>query len=372
MNRKNRKVVIVGAGPAGSTAAYYVRESEVVILDQHTFPRHKACGGGLLNAADWGQAFENFATIESQLPRHPIEDTVVYWDHRLVFTRPGPVGWHVCRDEFDNLLLETALAKGNVTYRRFRLTSVAAREGKVILSDGKEEIIADQVIGCDGWRSTVARFLGNPLIRPVQYGACAEFDIHCTPPDKVHLLFGWKREFGYGWVFPTRRGCYLGVGFIEPSVSIKKRLEELLSFCMENGIIPVQNSIERTFGAPDPLYVAETYAHRNILLAGDAMGLVKQVSGEGIYFAMISGKIAGETVDLGGNVETEYIQRIQPLIREVTFRRHLPPKRLGIAMLNTAFFLMSYAPGRERLQNILLNEIFRRYKLPTGSRYRRY
>src|SRR6185503_13491244 len=181
-------VVVVGGGPAGSTAAYYIHDKTVLIIDAKDFPRHKACGGGLLNSRDWPNVFDNFAEIENELHIHPLENINIYWGDKPIFSRPGPIGDHVRRLEFDNLLLKAALRKGNVTYRRFQLHSITQHKDRVILSDRNENIVARYVVGCDGWNSKVARSLGNASLIPRQYGTCLEYDVACIPIKTVYVM----------------------------------------------------------------------------------------------------------------------------------------------------------------------------------------
>ncbi len=368
-------VVIVGAGPAGATAAYHIGDREVLIVDRKAFPRQKSCGGGLLNSRDWHRIFRNFAEIKDQLAVHPAEGITMYWDKKPMFSRMGHIFDHVRRVEFDHLLLQASLRKGNVSFRHFAVSSIERRGGDVILSDGKEEIVAKCVIGCDGWNSVVARHIGNapPSLKKREYGSCLEYDIACDPVvSGAHIMFCWRKQIGYGWVFPTSTGCYVGVMNIGTCPHpIKEYLDELVAFCVEHGVIPPRHSIERTFGAPDPIHVPRTYCNgNNLLLAGDAMGLVKQLTGEGIFFAMLSGMIAGEVIQRSGEVAFEYARRIRSAIGEVTFLKNVPPRAIMMPALRTFAFLLQHGPFKERLQNGFLNELCRRHDLPSESCYR--
>ena len=288
-----KPIVIVGAGPAGSTAAYYLANRDVLIVDKKSFPRHKPCGGGLLNSRDWGLYFGNFSAIQPNLHTHPVFGMTMYWDTKPVFAREGHLFDHVRRVEFDDLLLQAALKKSNVSFRQFSVSSVTLRGNEVIVSNGKDEIAASCVIGCDGWNSQVARCLGNPSLKKNQFGSCMEHDIACDPTSRAHVFFCFRQELGYAWVFPASTGCYVGLGFVGNYVKpLRTYLDDFLDYCIGQGIVPKSASIRNTFGAPDPIFIPQTYSHDNALLAGDAMGLVKQISGEGIFFAMLSAKIS--------------------------------------------------------------------------------
>ncbi len=368
-------VVVVGAGPAGSTAAYHIPNRDVLIIDRKRFPREKSCGGGLLNARDWHKIFPNFAEIKDQIATcHSAEDIEMYWNEKPIFFRKGHIFDHVRRKEFDYLLLNAALRKSNVSFRCFNAASIERRDGKIIISNGRDEIISDVVIGCDGWDSVVSRHLGNkpPNLEKREYGTCFEYDITCAPIGHTRIMFAWKQEVGYAWVFPTSTGCYVGVMCIgTPRRPLKEYVDELVQFCLGCGIIHRPYWIERRFGAPDPIHVPRTYyAGNNMLLAGDAMGLVKQITGEGIFFAMLSGMIAGQVIERGGEIAIEYANRIAHAVKEVTFLRNVPPRTFMMPALRAFALLMQYSPiKRVQLQDAFLNALCRRRHLPEWSAY---
>lgn len=369
-----KPIVIVGAGPAGATAAYHIDDHEVLILDRREFPREKPCGGGLVNSRDWHRTFRNFAEIKDQLAVHPAENITMYWNERPLFSRTGHIFDHVRRAEFDHLLLKAALRKDNVAFRRFSVSSIERRDGNVILSNGREEIVGTCVVGCDGWNSVVSRHIGNtaPELKKRQYGKCLEYDVVCDPVAETHIMFCWRKEMGYAWVFPTSTGCYVGIISIGPNVrSLRTCLKELVTFCVDRGIISENYSVRDEFGAPDPIHVPRSYVSGNdMLLAGDAMGLVKQLTGEGIFFAMLSGMIAGEVIQRGGEIAFEYARRIKTAISEVTFLRNVPPRAFMMPALRTFVFFLQHGPFKEQLQDEFLNALCRRHDLPAWSSYR--
>lgn len=115
---KQYDIIIVGAGPAGSTAAYYINNLQVLIIDKFDFPRDKACGGGLLNSRDWHLEFENFKKIEKQLQKFSTSSIKAYWNKMPVASFfPNHFFDQVKRSEFDNLLLQESLKKENVFFK---------------------------------------------------------------------------------------------------------------------------------------------------------------------------------------------------------------------------------------------------------------
>jgi len=341
-------VVVVGAGPAGSTAAYYIDGLKTLIIDRYDFPRHKACGGGLVSARDWHLEFENFAKIESKIESVHSNNTLrVYWDKTFVMARRFKHFFdQVNRSEFDYLLLKEALTKSNVSFRKFTLQTI--RRGTIdgksgyFLSNGEREIFTSFVIGADGMLSKVSKFLGNKPLKRHQYGVCLEYDIECTKISNDTIMStGWGYEIGYSWVFPTKKGYYIGVGMVrEPREITQQYLDRYLAFSVEKGWIPKEYTITKTFGAMIPLKVVNRFCSNGVMLCGDAMGTVNILIGEGIYFAMKSGKIAGQTLSAStADLCKQYRKNIRPVMKAVSLTPYIPPKIFTLSFF-MAFLMM--------------------------------
>ena len=338
-------VIIVGAGPAGSTAAYYTTGLNVLIIDKSDFPRHKACGGGLMSSRDWHLELKNYAKIKDKLTAYSCEAIKIYWNCEYIANRRFKHLFdQISRYEFDNLLLEEALKKDNVTFLKFELHSIRkttfeGRDGYII-SNGERNIFAPYLIGADGVYSKVSKFLGNPPLKSHQTGYCLECDIACEKKDlDVHVVAGYLREIGYGWIFPTASGYQVGVGIVrKPKRELQYYLDNFIAWTIEKKILPVQHEITKTFGGALPLKIVKTYCTDNILLCGDAMGLVKLISGEGIYYAMMSGKNAGLTLSQNReNLKKNYKKKMRPLIWDTYLTPYIPPKIFTLTFW-TVFF----------------------------------
>ena len=375
----NSDIVIVGAGPAGSTAAYYINNYNVLILDKCSFPRDKACAGGLFNSKDWSKEFENFKKIKNKIKFVSNKNLCFYCDKKQIFRRENKHLFDkINRYHFDNLLLKETLKKKNIKFLKFNLKSITQNKESFILKDGNRIIKTKYIIGADGWNSKISEFIGNKKRSIKDYGLCLEYDIICKKKNKdVHLMYFWNNELGYAWVFPSINGYYLGLGFVgKTKKSIKSNLEELLKYSVKKGIVPKKYKIKRIFGAPDPLTTVDKYCNDRIILCGDALGLVNQISGEGIYFAMKSGKFAGKTIDSElNNIKKSFKIKIKPLIKEVTIIKKIPPKFIPVTLFKMFFKLCSWElPFKlnHKFQNTFLNRFFRRYNLPKNSYYTKY
>lgn len=344
-------VIVVGAGPAGSTAAYYIDGLKTLIIDRYDFPRHKACGGGLMSARDWHLEFENFAKIESQIESAHSNNTVrMFWNKTFVTARRFKHFFdQVDRSEFDHLLLKEAIAKENVSFQKFalKLIRVEMVNGKrgYIVSDGEREIFTSFIIGADGMLSKVSEFLGNKQRKRHQYGICLEYDITCEKPSNDAIgSAGWGYEIGYSWIFPTRKGYYVGVGMVRESREIAQRyLERYLAWSVEKGWIPKDHTITRVFGSVIPLKVVNRYCSDTVILCGDAMGTVSILIGEGIYFAMKSGKIAGQTLSASTeNLCKRYRKNVRSVVKAVSLTPYIPPKIMTLSFFAVFFMIWKY------------------------------
>ncbi|MEW6221611.1 MAG: NAD(P)/FAD-dependent oxidoreductase [Thermodesulfobacteriota bacterium] len=343
-------VVVVGAGPAGSTAAYCLARAgaRVLVVDRHDFPRHKACGGALFGCRDW--PFANFLAIRDRLPTRPVSEAVFYHDRRPVCgLRQEGLFEHAERLRLDHLLLEEALAAG-ARFRRLPVKRLAPRgEGRrgYLLAGDHEAVTARFVIGADGFAGVTSRFLGNPR---GPFGRCLEYDIEAEPRTRAsHFFVLWGGELGYAWLFPTRDGYYAGLGFIgRTRQGLRPLLDGLLRHCVNEGLLPHQHRVRRLFGGPDPVAVVPRLAGPDLLLCGDAMGLVSQLSGDGIFFAMASGEQAAAAWG-APDPASRYRQLVQPLIRRATVCRRIPGKAASLMLARLALAGMAWLPSFRQL-----------------------
>jgi len=284
-------VIVVGGGPGGATAAYFLGEAglRVLVLEKETLPRYKACGGGLSTHMLKQFPFSFDPVIDSRI------NAVSYALGEHIITVPLSEGSLavVMRDQFDAHILAHAQVEihQGVSVAKVRETSdhvvVETREGSVFRGR--------YLIGADGANSVVARSVG--LRRGKIMAAAIEAEVP-VPPAVLQrfanaLLFIFDEiQPGYLWIFPKADHLSVGVGALHPKPG---ELQSTLRRVMARYGITLKDV--PFYGHPIPIYTGrESIASSRTLLVGDAAGLVDPLSGEGIRLAIKSGRLAAEAI----------------------------------------------------------------------------
>ncbi len=309
--------VVIGAGPAGSTAAKLAADAgySVLLVDKARFPRHKTCASWINRLV-----FERFPYLESQ--REKLVDSV-FWgaaflDQKLErearWSERRPSGYLTLRNKFDAGLKDIAVAAGTEFREGVALEALEEREGQVgVRLETGEEFSARVLVGADGANSKVAALAG--LRRgwaENEYVLCANEDLpYATaaiakfyseqPP--LFLALQFDGLMGYGWVFPKREHICVGIGGrLRPGESIKELYSRFFAAAQQHGYLPAELAPQQVYYAPDPagaVNKGKPIVRGHVVLVGDAAGFVSGSTGEGIYPAMESARLAVELADRG-------------------------------------------------------------------------
>ncbi|MEH1015405.1 geranylgeranyl reductase family protein [Micromonospora sp. CPCC 206060] len=284
-------VVVVGGGPAGASAALAARRAgaRVLLLDRADFPRDKACGDGIAAHALDVLADLGVPDPVAGFPPVPRLRLVAPGGVQALRRLPRPAHT-VPRRVFDARLVAAAVAAGAVL-RRHTVRRVEQRADRVVL-DGA--LAARAVVGADGAGSVLRRALGHPA-NPDRHLALAIRGYAPAPsgPLRQDIVTSAARWPAYAWSFPIGDGR-ANVGYGEVLRGQPLNRAHLL------------DRLAALLPTVDPATVTDLRAHHlplsthrpapgrdRIVLAGDALSLINPFTGEGIFYAVLSGALAG-------------------------------------------------------------------------------
>ncbi len=315
--------IICGAGPAGSIAAASLASNglKVILIEKQILPRHKTCGGGM------PMVIKEF--IRNILPSAFVESNVKHMRHTWLFKDPylasiNPEGseheislFMVQRSVFDNELAQNAVKAGAELKDGLSVYSIES-DGEYIQVNAKGTkdekqltLKARYVIGADGANGIISK-LCNLRKNRVHAAAIEIEHPHIwggghpeLRPDIAHLEYGAIQQ-GYAWVFPKADHINVGAGIFFGSnrtshnqSNVRQRLQKAVFDYMDSLNVKYDPDKTSFHAHPLPLWNGKESLQTpdgKILLVGDAAGLVNPFFGDGIFYAIKSGLIAGKCI----------------------------------------------------------------------------
>jgi geranylgeranyl reductase family protein len=314
-------VLVVGAGPGGASAATHLARlgRDVLLADGAVFPRDKACGDGLTPRA--------VAELETLKLDHVLQGAPVNnglrghgFGRSLVLPWNGPHlprhGSAIARTVLDNALRDAALDAGATGLDGHRAVDVELTGGRltgVVLrgADRTVKVEAQHVVVADGGKSHLGRLLGRTWHQETVYGVASRayatspmaddpwITSHLELRDETGRMMG-----GYGWVFPLGNGMVnIGAGTLATkkrpaSINLRKLTEEYARQRRDEWQL---GELTGYGSAPLPMGGAVSgVAGRNWMLIGDAAACINPLNGEGIDYALETGRLAAEHVVSAG------------------------------------------------------------------------
>jgi len=317
-------VLVVGAGPGGSAAAYHLARHgiDVTVIDKAAFPREKVCGDGLTPRSV--KAIQDMG-IDTDDPRferviglrvHARTTTIqLPWPDLTSFP---PFGLVMPRDGFDHLLVQRAVKAGATLLERTEAVAPIVADGYVrgatVRATGERDeepstIHARYVLAADGAASRFATPLGvkRDTSRPLGIAARRYYRVDYHPGPWIESWLDlWDGDLllpGYGWLFPVAGGrINLGAGLLNTfsnfqDISAQRLFDAFARMLPADWVIGEETAEGRVLSGPLPMGLNRTpRAVPGLLLIGDAAGAVNPFNGEGIAYAIETGEMAADLV----------------------------------------------------------------------------
>lgn len=322
------EVAIIGAGPAGSTAATLLARAgvEVAVFDKSVFPRDKCCGDGLTALAlreleHLGLSPDNVASWK------PINQFIVRSPsgREQCYPLPDGAGHHAVvarRFELDAALVDLARSAGAAIHESDALVGAAVHGHGVRLSlAASGDVIANHVIGADGMWSPLRRFMGLSVDGyRGEWHAFRQYFTGVGPRAASELAVWFEPDMlpGYAWSFPLADGS-ANVGFgiqrgRKVSVQqMKSMWIDLLGRPHVREFLGEAAAAEDSHKAwPIPARVGRTaLVGPGVMFTGDAAAVTDPMTGEGIGQAILTGRIAAESIIEGHDPTRSYERRVR-------------------------------------------------------------
>lgn len=342
----NFDIVIIGGGPAGTSAAISLARIgvSVALLEHATYPFDKTCAGILtektnqLAKTELSINFESFYT-SSKVALSFNGDPKCCFSTRYPFTL-------VDRKQFNHLLLSKCKEAGVHLFEGIKIIMLDPENRKVTLHDSRT-ISYRVLIAADGVHSYVRKSLGMSNIK---LGFCLQNTIErskCTAPlnklDKIYLEFG-SIPSGYCWIVPNKTHIIVGLGMFTNKFDYPAMLLKQQELCTQIGL--PNYSIHRGAHIPVGELVNQLeHPYENIIFIGDAAGLINPITGEGIYLAMLSGIFACEAYKKDSSqFRTIYLSMLQQVNENILDQACLLPQFYDAALLKNIIYQFKDCP----------------------------
>lgn len=307
--------IIVGAGPAGASAAYHLAKKghSVLVIEKASFPRAKSCGGGVSPAiAQWFD-FDFTPVVQNNVSQ--VKYTFKMSDPAEVQLEGVTPMWMVQRDQFDNFLMQQATSQGVEFKDGTEVTGVTLQgdSWQVDTSNGAFE--GKYLIAADGANSVLAKWLGFSETEKV-VAASLQVPGEVSDRRKTMAFFDFgSLKNGFMWCFPKADGYSLSAAYVRNPKGKADELKKQLTKYAELFELDTSNAEYKEH--PLNLWQEDRALHSDrVLLAGEAAGIVDPLIGEGIRPAMFTGVTAANAVSSAIAGEANALEQYTETIKE--------------------------------------------------------
>lgn len=286
--------IIVGAGPAGATAAYHLAKQghSVLLLEKESLPRYKPCGGGVSPVVAQWFDFDFSPAISVKVDSlrftwkmgEPVEAKVLTKE---------PI-WMVRRDIFDHFLVQKAQIQGCHISDSTEVTGIEFKNDYWQVNTAKGPFTGHYLIAADGAKGNMAKWLGfKDRKRTLAAALEAEVPANVVNKSTAHLEFGLVKN-GYIWNFPKADGYSIGVGTFVGGQ--RQNFKKILDEYAQSFDLDIKTG--QQYGHPLCLWNGDQKLHtQNAILAGEAACVVDPMTAEGIRPSIFSGLLAAASID---------------------------------------------------------------------------
>ncbi|MEY3299653.1 MAG: hypothetical protein RLZZ597_2913 [Cyanobacteriota bacterium] len=287
--------IIVGAGPAGASAAYHLSRAghQVLLLDAATLPRYKPCGGGVSpQVAEW---FDFDFTPAISIKVCKVRYTLNLQEPVEAELPEEQALWMVRRDQFDYFIVQQAQRQGATLWDGTKAKGIEAKGDTWVVDTSQGPVEGRFLIAADGARGSMAKWLGFTQ-RRYRLAAAIEIEPRLDIPDDpiIHFDLGVLKQ-GYVWNFPKADGYSIGGGVFRSGDQRRQDLRApVADYAAE---FDVDAQAVQPFGHPIFIWDGPQPLHTHrALLAGEAACVVDPFTAEGIRPSIFSGVKAAEAI----------------------------------------------------------------------------
>lgn len=335
-------------------AAYHLASAgwDVLLLDKAKFPRRKVCGGGLTH-----RGFKEIPYDITPLIHQTVHRGYLGFRGKKVcaIQNTQPIAYLIERTSFDDYLQQKAVEKGAVCQQGERVTGISQTSDRVTLQTVKSTYTAQFAIGADGVHSPIAKQLGLQANRSTSLALEARLSL---PKDRLGSLtdtitFDFGTLYGgYGWIFP--KNDHLNVGVFRNWPGKQTTRKHLMRFIHQHpGLSPARILDIRAYTGPAGGNAGPRHSGRT-LLVGDAANLADPWLGEGLSYALTSGRLAAETLIHQAQSNNPDLSSYSRQIKDSFLKPFHSARAMGLLVTLFYFWNVQFLSHSPTLQTLII------------------